>query len=531
MDSVLLGAFGGVWGSFLPVPPPLTLKVDNDAPTFCVDLSTLIVCAPAYWHELKCCREFLGHEIKHASSDGLPYTYLNALKFEACVMKMSGLDLGVVRRVLNLVYDVVVDLRVATEGLDAKGMCIEWLDRFPIDAKSEGSSYHLLQIIYKDLFGAQLRETRYETQLRRNVEYEKLKQTLTLLAANSRLRDEQQTTEWITLAALMVVRLSNFQTPSSTKKDPQKKDMQSEGGDVWFDRGDTRVRLDAAEIGVDIGLNSQQLAQLMGVTVEELTQVLQMIAEDKARSVLWSTLVGFRGFSSNSSVPLDVIEPIRQRWKPYSKHLDPSSILKAPNDPRKWQAQTQTTALTIKQKSGESGGFTKLIILIDCSSSTATPYQTKTVLGYLKDAAYSLIAYAKKTSIPIATIGFNRDAWIIAKESKDYLTHAQEVFLLKPRGITNLVNAVQLTTVLRPRKALIALLTDGYVTQQELWCLTEQTQANKVIAAIANPANETTEGIKNLKALSDEHRDIQLFEVRPDKAGKTIIELLPKTSP
>jgi hypothetical protein len=386
----------------------------------------------------------------------------------------------------------------------------------------------LLQIIYKDLFGTQLRETSYETQLRQNGEYENLKQTLTLLAANNnRPRDEKQTTEWVTLAAVLVASLVNLQTPPP-QEDPQKGDGQGEGGDVWFDRGDTRVRSDAAEIGVDTGLNPQQLAQLMGVTPKELDQVLQMIAEDKARSALWSTLIGFRGFSSNNSATLDIPEPTHQRWKPYSKHLDPASTIKAPNDPRKWQAQTQTTTLTIKQN-GNSRGFTQLILLIDCSSSTVTPYQNKTVLGYLKDAAYSLIAYAKKTAIPLATIGFNRDAWLIAKESKDYLTHAKEVFLLKPRGITNLATAVQLTTTLRPHKALIALLTDGYITPQDLWCLTEQTQANKVIAAIANPTDpKTAQGKQNLNALS-ENGQVQLFEVRPDEAGKTIISLLPKT--
>jgi hypothetical protein len=45
-------------------------------------------------------------------------------------MSELNINLGLARGILNIVYDVIVDLRVSKEGLDAKGMCIEWLDRF-----------------------------------------------------------------------------------------------------------------------------------------------------------------------------------------------------------------------------------------------------------------------------------------------------------------------------------------------------------------------------------------------------------------
>jgi class 3 adenylate cyclase len=95
--------------------------------------------------------------------------------------------------------------------------------------------------------------------------------------------------------------------------------------------------------------------------------------------------------------------------------------------------------------------------------------------------------------------------------------------MLKPLSTTNLGNAVQLTARLRPEKALVALLTDGCVLPQDLLQLAQQTRANKVIAAVVSVE---AEGVENLRAISDK---IQLFEARPDKTGKTIISMLPKS--
>jgi uncharacterized protein with von Willebrand factor type A (vWA) domain len=231
--------------------------------------------------------------------------------------------------------------------------------------------------------------------------------------------------------------------------------------------------------------------------------------------------LGFKGIFSNKS-KLEIKEPMSQRWKPYSKRLDPSSTIKAPDDPRKWREEFVETALTVEQVD-EPGVFTKLIMLIDCSGSTIAPYGNKAVLGYIKDAAYSLIAYAKKFRLSVVSVAFSSNAWIIESESKDYVEHAREIFMLKPLDSTNLGNAVQLTARLKPDKALVALLTDGFVSQQDLQRLAEQTQANKVVAAVVSMESD---GVENVKAISDR---VQLFTVKPDEAGKTIISALPSS--
>ena len=495
-EEKLSTEFNAVVCLFTPVPPPLKLSVEK-VPTFAVDLSKMQVKVPEYWSEIEHLRELLGHEVKHASGDGLPYTYRDALRHEAMVMKNIGVPLAVARNLLNVVYDAVVDLRVAAEGLDAKGMCDEWLKLFPV--KEEGTSYHLLQVLYKDFFKTSLPESEYERRLRARAGYRRLMELVRFIAQRRPAAEDLDTA--VLEAARLVAVLSR------AEQQPM---------DVGFDRGDPSVRADAAEVGLDLGLNSQQLAELMGVGEGELEEALEEAAEDKVRAALWRRILGFRELFSASAL-LEVKEPVKRRWKPYSRRVDPASVAKAPDDPRKWMEPAVETALTVEQE-GESGGFSKLIMLLDCSGSTAELYHGRTVLGYIKDAAYGLLAYAKQLNLPVATIAFSTNAWLLSKESKSYVEHGKRIFALRSSGSTNLAGAVRLALTLKPEKALVALLTDGFVEERDLELFAEQSKANRVVAAVVG------EGVERVRRVCGR---VQLFEVRPDEAGKTLIRELP----
>jgi len=497
-EEKLSQEFNSVVGFFTPVPPPLKLNVEK-VPTFVVDLSKMQVKAPEYWSEIEHLKELLGHEVKHASGDGLPYTYRDALRHEALLMKNLGVPLAAARSLLNVVYDAVVDLRVAAEGLDAKGMCDEWLKLFPV--KEEGTSYHLLQVLYKDFFEASLPDSDYESWLRSQPGYRRLRDLVKFMAQNKPAANELDGV--VFEAASLVAELS--------KAEPQAQPM-----DVGFDRGDPNVRADAAEIGLDLGLNSQQLAELMGVGEEELEKALAEATEDKVRAALWRRILGFKELFSATSL-LEVKEPVRRRWKPYSRRVDPVSVAKAPDDPRRWMEPAVETVLTVEQE-GDSGGFTKLLMLLDCSGSTSELHRGRTVLGYIKDAAFGLLAYAKQFSLPVVTIAFSTDAWLLSKESKNYVEHGKRIFALKPLDSTNLADAVRLALTLKPEKALVALLTDGRVEERDLELFAEQSKANRVVAAVVG------EGVERVKRIGDR---VRLYEVRPDEAGKTLICELP----
>jgi len=491
-----------VSSTFTPVPPPLRIRVDK-APTFAVDLSKMLVVAPEYWDQMAHLKELIGHEVKHASGDGLPYTYREAVRHEAHVMERLGVPLKTARVILNVVYDAVVDYRLSKEGLDVRGMCEEWLQRFPVTPQSEGSSYHLLHIIYKDWFGAPLEESHYEEGLRRNPEFAALKAILERLASAGELRGD--CVQEVVRAAELIARLSRVEeTPL--------------GVDVDFDRGDPNVRAEAAEAGLELGLNDAQLAELMGVGEDELEKALEEAAEDKARTALWSKTLGFRELSTAPSL-LELREPASRRWKPYSKRVDPLSVARAPGDPRKWREPVTETVAALEQD-GESGGFSKLILLLDCSGSTAAFYEGRSVLGYIKDAAYGLIAYAKRFGLPVASIAFQSTAWVNSRESRNYVEHAKKVFLLRPGGDTNLKDAVSVAMSLKPERALIALLTDGLVDPDHLELFAKQSGANRLVAATVSVGG----GVETVKRVGDR---VQLFIVKPGCLGKTVVEALP----
>jgi len=510
---VLHEMFREVTGSFSPIPPPLKLKEEEKASTFGIDLSKMLVVAPGYWRELKHTKELLGHEVKHGSADGLPYTYRNALRFEAGVMKWLGVPLETARNLLNVVHDIVVDLKVRKEGLDAQGMNIEWLRRFPVEKKDEGTRYHLLQILYKDFFGTPLKNTRYENAVRSNPLYQKLKNLLKEISDECESLSEEKDVQKIVEAAEIVARLSR----------PSRRPERG-GSDIQFDRGDPNVRADAVEIGIDAELSDEQLAQLMGLGEgESLSEELEKAAEDKVREALWSKILGFKDLFTTSSF-YEIREPVREKWKPYSRTLDPTSVMKNPSDPRKWKALKKQTALTVEQE-GEAGGFSEIVMLLDQSGSTAALYKNRSVLSYIKDAAYGLLAYAKRFRLPVATIVFHSYARILVPKSRDYVRHGKEIFLLKSAGNTNVRDAAEKAFALKPERTLIALITDGLVNEGDLEYLASHAGVNKVIAAVVDASKE---GVETVRTVEDK---IQLYIVKPDSAGRALVSNLPHRKP
>ena len=501
--------FREVVSTFTPIPPPLKLKEEEKASTFAVDLSKMLVTAPKYWRKLKQVKELLGHEVKHGSADGLPYTFRNALRFEAETMRLLDLPLTAVKSILNVVYDAVVDLRVAKEGLNVKGMNQEWLKRFPIEKEVEGTSYHLLYIMYKDLFGVRLKKTQYEAWVRSRSEYRRLLQIIRGLAEEGSLYREERSAEEIVEAAHLISRLSRVV------------EMPQNRGDVGFNRADPEVRSEAAEIGVECGLDERQLAELMGLGEgEDLREELEKAAEDKVREALWNKILGFKDLFTASSL-YEVKEPVLERWKPYSRILDPTSVVKNPSDPRKWKTLAKQTVLTVEHE-GEAGGFSEVIILLDQSGSTVQPYKGRPVLGYIKDAAYGLLAYAKQFRLPATVITFHTFARILSRKSRNYVEHGKRIFMLRPAGATNLRDAVERMWMLRPEKALVALITDGLVSEDHLVYLANQRGVNRVVAAVVESSKE---GVENVKKIGDK---VQLYTVKPDSAGRTMVTSLPQ---
>jgi hypothetical protein len=486
--------------SLSPLPPPVKVEEKEKADTFSVDLRAMEMHVPGFWKKLKTTPELLAHEYKHASGDGLPYTWQQALRYEAATMAQTGLQLAQTKRLLNAVYDAVVDQRVAAENMDAKGMCEEWLTVYPVKPEFVGTTYHLLQIIYKDLFSTNLSETPYEKSVRNSSAYRKLLSLTRNMAAGD------HAVETVVEAAQIMNQLSRLG------------EQQGGGGDVQFGRGDKEVQSEAVEAGLDAGLSGDQLADFVGVPGDKLNETIDSCAEDKVREALWQQILSFKElFSGKTFMTLE--ETGLRPWKAYSKKIDPQSIARNPSDPRKWREPVVHETIKIEQP-GEEGGFTKVILLIDCSGSTGRTYKDKTVISYIKSAAYGLIAYAKKYRIPLVTIAFSDDAMLLANEKDDYLKHAVKLFKLRPLSNTNLDRAVHFTSKVKPDKALIALMTDGQVRQGDIDLLLKHTSANKVVIAVVDVDQQ---GINTVKTASSK---AALYIVKPDVTGKILVQYL-----
>ena len=253
---------------------------------------------------------------------------------------------------------------------------------------------------------------------------------------------------------------------------------------------------------------------------ENLREELEEAAEDKVREALWSEILGFKDLFTASSL-YEIKEPAAAKWKPYSRTLDPTSVMKNPSDPRKWRSLKKQTVLTVEQE-GEAGGFSEIIMLLDRSGSTAATYKNRTVLSYIKDAAYGLLAYAKRLRLPAATVSFHSYARILAPKSRDYVRHGAKIFLLRPSGNTNVRSAAEKAFSLKPEGALIALITDGLVSKGDLEYLAGHAGVNRVVAAVVDASEE---GVETVKTVEDR---IQIYIVKPDKAGRTIVSELPR---
>mgnify|MGYP001084241093 CR=1 FL=1 len=110
---------------------------------------------------------------------------------------------------------------------------------------------------------------------------------------------------------------------------------------------------------------------------------------------------------------------------------------------------------------------------------------------------------------------------LLAKESRNYVEHAKQVFLLRHMDWTNLEVAVRLAVRLKPERALMALVTDGLVVGEDLQRLAEQSRPNRVVAAVVDAKMK---GVETVKTVGDR---VQIFVVKPDMAGKTMASALP----
>lgn len=146
-------------------------------------------------------------------------------------------------------------------------------------------------------------------------------------------------------------------------------------------------------------------------------KVMQMALDGSnlVRSAFWQSVRGFTVSGLSEGEPVTVRTSVP--WDFRSRNLDPESLAENPYDPRSWR-MVEERQVAFTRGSDRTAGFRRVIIVVDKSESTEAHVVTKngkpiTVLDYIRMAAASVVAYARRASLPVTVIAFDDNAEVI----------------------------------------------------------------------------------------------------------------------
>jgi len=529
-----------------------------------VDLTTMTVSAPPNWYRFRQLGGITRHEIKHASADGQPCTYRRHIDHTAAVMKALNVGKARAHDLLNIVYDVCVD-RLVNARHSIKEVQREWLRHFPITQDAEGTENHLLNVVYKDLFGVELGETEYERELRTTYadKYEQLKNYLLSIGGGN--ENEDETKQNVVNAAVLVdqlVKKKEKEKEKEKEKGGGSEEGKGEGGnedenkDEGKDRGGGKDEKDkdkgknkdenkdegkgsgkdedkdkdkdedkdkkepampqvtsstqgiedeVFEIALDNGLEPEQVADLLECSPQQMEEMY----EDYARRALWQAVAAYRGKGSTYAIQ----EPYTRKWKPWDRAIDPDSIARHPHEPERWMAVELQPTIQTEQYGGDAGAES-VVVAVDNSGSMELHFAERSRLAWAKDAALGLIAFAKESGIPVECFSFSDTTRRLSRRSRDYLVHAKQVLALRPEGGTHPETLVQHLQRC-DEGTLVAVITDGCFPEEYLRAVTGHVKRSKVICAVV----DTESGVNDVT-----EPNLEIYAVRPSAAGVTLVE-------
>jgi hypothetical protein len=494
----------------LRVPPPrFEVSVDERAPTFRSYYKAKKIVVPGYWKEFskKNLLSYLAHEHKHCSVDGYPGSYIEGKRCQAVLMAMYGLSASLAHRALNALFDAIINTRLHEEGFAIKNAMNAWVKKFPI---TEGTTYHLLHILHKHLIKTTIPPTDYERDVEKMPAFSELLDYIKKLIREGDRMQERKDANLVATAAYLLHSLVAVQ----------------DGTEGECEDGDEPVPEDqrdkVAEIAQQAGLDAAQLKDLLddpNISIEKARELLAEATKGIARTEIWKSFHGFENTGSGSGRSID--EPYKKKWKGYNiSKLDPLSVVLHKDDYSKWREKARRPFVTIDQPSSDNG-FDEVIILLDRSSSTNVFYEGRPVFSYERDVAISAVGFARRENIPVSLILFDSEATVENVHDRHHIRIAEKIASMGPTdGSTDLGSAIDSCMQLNPKRALIAIVTDGAVAAGSFSSILRLSGQNRVVCAIVNPyvENSTLAMEANGKAI--------IIHVTPDRAGRTTMNLL-----
>jgi len=466
-----------VYWSLKPIPPPLKFEVDERVGTSAIDLyHGKVSVAPAHLAS-NYIREFVAHELKHASFDGLPYTLLNAKRHEAIVMRELKLSARMAERILNLVYDIVIDCKLSGQGFNIKGFQEYVVSMSPVSNPLD--QWGRLNGLYRTLVKANVPGMDPPAQV--------VKEVKSLVKCNTPWKED-----------LAIARIASYFAVASEGEAPPNLGC----GAVSFGVPEEMVS-DVLMMGIEASLSETALRDFVGRDFN----VDDTLAE-VARRKIWENILAFKdliGFGGN--MPFDVAWT--RRAKPYSVKLDPLSVSSHPDDPRKWKERYRRRVSEVEAPGG-SGGFSEVIAILDRSDSTSMTVGGKQVISYEKDVVAGLAAFCLRRRLRLTVIPFSDDYAVI---SGDPVRVVKESLRIKPNGSTEIWKPSR--ELKNKRNSLVAIVTDGEIDPSDMESYRSAVKRNRIIAVVVNADAKKAEAVSCA--------GIKVYIVNPTEASNVVI--------
>ncbi|MGB9622643.1 MAG: hypothetical protein ACPL07_02245, partial [Candidatus Bathyarchaeia archaeon] len=250
-----------VYWKLRPIPPPLKFSVDSSIRTSYVNLANGTVALSTEALKSPYVREFLAHEFKHVSCDGIPYTFYYSKRHEALLRahyKYAPRD------VLNLVYDIVVDQKIARLGFNVRGFQEYVVSFSPVNNPDD--RWGRVNGLYRVLIGAKVDGIDPPLEVREAAEF--------LACSDKPWKCEK---EILVLAEYFYTNLKD----SSPSANPL-------CGEIMFDVPRDKVE-EVVEIGVELQLSPQDIKELVGGEYD-----VDAALSNIARKKIWQNILAFK---------------------------------------------------------------------------------------------------------------------------------------------------------------------------------------------------------------------------------------------
>jgi hypothetical protein len=467
-----------VYWSLSPIPLPIKFVIDDSVVTAAVNIGDYTVRASKKSIESPYWREFLAHEFKHASFDGLPYTLLNAKRHQAYLIRHLGVPPSVAGELLNSAYDIIVDTKLHSTGkFDIKGFQ-EYVVAFSPVTMID-STWGKLNGLYRYFTGANV-----------------LGLTPPKYIVDHVKALVESTCPWKMDDGVFALAMY-LRSDSRESREPSPSDR------IDFNSIPEDLVPQVLECGIEAGLSEDILAEFLGEDGK-----IDAHLRNLARKKIWEQLLAFDSvFGNFSTTPIRM--SAREKARYFTADLDPLYVSMHPDDPRKWKTVVKREFSQINVPGGQAG-FEEAIVILDTSSSTADIYGNRMVLSYEKDIVAGLAAMCIRRKLKLTVIPFNSFYRVYTGKPVDVLARTLK---LTPKGGTDIKSPA--AELRNKSRCLVALVTDGEIEPTHMEAYTPHVGRNKIIAVVVTtlPAN-----VKNVMM-----RGIKVYTVTPDSASNTII--------